>query len=94
MVKSSLLNGIFCLHLNRFSVGCLTLNISQRSNCDIIVISLQIDLSFSRGEPPSAYNLTPIRTWYQPFPIVKAMHYQRTVHGIFHIREMQHVTMF
>ena len=52
------LNGFFCLHVNRFSLGCLTLNMSQRSNCDIIVINLQIDFSFNWGEPPSASNLT------------------------------------
>ena len=46
MIKSSLFK---CLHVNRFSLGCLTLNISQRSNCDIIAISLQIDFFFQLG---------------------------------------------
>ena len=40
------------------------------------------------------YVLLHIRTYYQLSPIVQAVHYQRTVHGIFHIREIQHVTMF
>ena len=58
MVKSSLFKWILLSPCKPLFIRMSTLNMSQRSNCDIIVINLQIDFSFNWGDQPSASNLT------------------------------------
>ena len=60
----------FCLKVNYFTSGFLSLHILHRSKCSFILINFATDFFFKQGEPPSAYKVVSRKRLKSPASII------------------------